>query len=70
MVKATHSQPDVLTAAEARKRLRLGRNAFYAAISNAEVPSIRIGRRILIPRVALEALLRGEASATKPSIAR
>jgi excisionase family DNA binding protein len=63
MAKVTNSQPDVLTVEEVRKRLRLGRNAMYDAISNGQVPSIRLGRRILIPRVALEAMLRGEGNA-------
>jgi excisionase family DNA binding protein len=63
-IKTTKSQPDVLTVEEVRKRLRLGRNAMYDAISNGQVPSIRLGRRILIPRLALETLLRGEGNGT------
>lgn len=46
----------------------INRNAIYDAIvDRSEVPSIRLGRKILEPRLALEALLRGEgrASATK-----
>jgi excisionase family DNA binding protein len=53
-------QPDVLTVEEARQRLRLGRNAIYDAIKNRQVPSVRIGKRILVPRLAFEAMLRGE----------
>lgn len=53
--------PDVLTVEEARKRLRLGRNAIYDALARKEIPSIRIGRRILVPRLALERMLSGEA---------
>jgi excisionase family DNA binding protein len=29
----------------------------YAAVRSGEIPSIRIGRRLLIPRVALDRLL-------------
>lgn len=70
MAKATTSQPDVLTVEEARKRLRLGRNAIYDAIRNREVPSVRIGKRILVPRLAFEALLRGEVAQPKPAAGR
>jgi excisionase family DNA binding protein len=59
----TKPEPDVLTVEEARKRLRIGRNAIYDAIARSEVPSIRLGRKILVPRLALEALLRGEGRA-------
>jgi excisionase family DNA binding protein len=52
---------EILTVEEARQRLRISRNAIYQAIERREVPSVRIGKRILIPRAAFEALLRGEA---------
>jgi excisionase family DNA binding protein len=47
----------VLTVGEVAQELRLGRNSVYEAIRTGEVPSIRIGRRILVPRRALERLL-------------
>jgi excisionase family DNA binding protein len=45
------------TVAEAAKLLRIGRNQAYEAINARELPSVKIGRRILIPRVALEQML-------------
>jgi len=60
MLINTHPVPDVLTVEEARKRLRIGRNAMYEALGRAEIPSIRLGRRILVPRLALERILSGE----------
>ena len=45
------------TVEEARDRLGLSRGLIYEAIRRGEIPSIRIGRRILVPRVALEQLL-------------
>jgi excisionase family DNA binding protein len=42
---------------EAGQLLGLGRSATYAAIGRGEIPSIRIGRKILVPRRALEQLL-------------
>jgi excisionase family DNA binding protein len=56
-------EPDTLTIEETAKRLRIGLNSAYSGVKNGQIPSIRIGRRILIPRPALEALLAG---ATRP----
>jgi excisionase family DNA binding protein len=49
--------PDVLTVNETAQLLRIGRNSAYEAIRRGELPSVRIGRRLLVPRVALERLL-------------
>ncbi len=51
-----------LTVPEAAKRLGVGRNTLYAAIQRGEVPSIRIGRRTLVPVAALERFLSGDAA--------
>lgn len=53
---------DVLTVAEAARRLRIGRNSAYEAVQRGELPVLRIGRRLLVPRVALERLLAGDGS--------
>ena len=37
--------------------LGLGRNATYDAAGRGEIPTIRIGRRLLVPRAALERML-------------
>lgn len=42
---------------EAASLLGLSRNSLYAAANRGEVPTIKIGRRILIPRAALEKML-------------
>lgn len=44
------------TVAQALERLPIGRTALYDAIRRKEIPAIRVGRRILIPRAALEAI--------------
>ena len=59
MPDSTDSQSPVLTVEEARLLLRLSRNSMYAAIARQEVPHLKIGRRILIPRKALERLMDG-----------
>jgi len=50
--------PAVLTVLEVAKILRIGKISAYQAIERGDLPSIRIGRRILIPRAAFEQLLR------------
>lgn len=47
----------VFSVKEARQQLGLSRGLMYEALRSGQIPSIRIGRRILIPRVALEQLL-------------
>jgi len=47
----------VISVEEARKLLGLSRGLMYQAVNSGEVPSIRIGRRILIPRALLEKML-------------
>ena len=46
---------------EAGKMLGLGRNAIYDAIARGEIPVLRFGRRIVIPKRALEKMLSGDA---------
>ena len=57
--------PDVLTVTEAAKLLRLGRNAMYDSIRRAEIPAIRVGRRLLVPKGALFRMLDGTVQAKK-----
>jgi len=52
-------EPLVLTVEQARKLLGLSRGLMYQAINNGQIPSLRIGRRILIPCAALDRLLEG-----------
>jgi excisionase family DNA binding protein len=62
--KRSGMEPKVLTVIEVAELLRLSRNAAYEAVARKEIPSVRIGRRILIPRVAVEALLAGKTAAS------
>ncbi|MHB1486639.1 MAG: helix-turn-helix domain-containing protein [Acidimicrobiales bacterium] len=48
-----------MTVEEAATALGISRATAYEAVSRGEIPAIRIGRRILIPKVALEKLLEG-----------
>jgi len=56
----------VYTVDEAAEILKISRPSAYQGIERNEIPHIRIGRRILVPRVALERLL-NEATPVKVS---
>jgi len=51
------SEKLVLTVEQAAEILGISRPTAYQAIQTGEIPHIRIGRRILVPRAALEKLL-------------
>jgi excisionase family DNA binding protein len=46
-----------LSVSEVSKLLGMSRNAVYEAIRQGQIPSIRLGKRILVPRLRLEMLL-------------
>ena len=46
-----------LTVEEAARALGINRNSAYDAVRNGELPAIRIGRRLLVPKAAFEKLL-------------
>ena len=50
----------------AAKILGISRNAAYSACLSGQLANIKIGKRILIPRVALEALLLSAQPKDKP----
>ena len=54
---AQAQQRSTLTVEEAAEMLGLSRAFAYEAVNRGEIPAIRIGRRILVPKVALERLL-------------
>ena len=67
------SQPDtpgcldgyavVLTVDEAAELLRISRHSAYAAVARGDIPSLKIGRRLLVPREGLRRLLAGDDDA-------
>ena len=48
---------DTITVREAASRLGIGINQAYEACERGEIPSIRLGKRWLIPTVAFQAWL-------------
>lgn len=49
--------PLVLTIEEAARELRIGRTAAYEAARRGELPAVRIGRSLRVPRHRLNELL-------------
>lgn len=45
---------------EAGRLLGIGRNQAYAAAHAGQIPVIRIGKRMLVPKAALDRMLAGE----------
>jgi excisionase family DNA binding protein len=58
--------PEVLTVKEVAAVLRIGRSAAYAAVHAGEIPSVRLGRAIRVPRQALELLLGASVNGGPP----
>lgn len=58
---------ETLTIPEVAQILGIGRNSAFAAASRGELPTIRLGRRILVPRAALERLLEAHNRTITPA---
>ena len=55
-----------MTVPEAGRRLGIGRNAAYDAAARGEIPVLRFGRRLLVPKVAFNQMLE-KAGETEPA---
>lgn len=55
-----------LTVEEAAATLGISRASAYEAVRRGEIPSIRIGRRVLVPRVRLDRLLSAAPGEDEP----
>ena len=58
----------VLTVSEVSKKLGLSRNSTYEGLRRGEIPYIRVGKRLLIPKAALDNLLSGAEGARSEKI--
>jgi excisionase family DNA binding protein len=52
----------VKTLKEVAALLRISRGSAYEAAKRKEIPTIRIGRRVLVPSAALERMLSGNTA--------
>ena len=54
--RATHAS-EVLTVEEAAEVLGISRGSAYRAVGQGEIPVLRLGRRLVVPRAALARML-------------
>lgn len=50
-------EPEVLTVLEVAKLLRIGKNAAYTLVSKGSLSSIKVGGKIIVPKMSLVAFL-------------
>lgn len=62
-----NSNRKTLTVAEAAAALGISRNSAYEGIQRGEIPHLKIGRRIVVPRAALRRMLEGDLIDRQPS---
>ena len=53
---------------EVAQLLGVGRNSAYEAIARGEIPVIKVGKRLLVPKAALEKLLNGRLLKSKDEV--
>ena len=58
--------PEVLSVDQVADYLGLARNSAYAAVARGEIRSVRIGRRLIVPRSAIEQLIAPPAQGEVP----
>ena len=51
------TESPVMTVEEAAKILRISRNSAYEAVKRGEIPSIRIGRLLRVPRAVISKMV-------------
>jgi excisionase family DNA binding protein len=59
MTKRTQKRRTV-TVAEAAEVLGISRNGAYEAAKRGEIPTVKVGRLVLVPKDALDRLLSGD----------
>ena len=55
------------TVDEAAEIIGIGRSSTYEAIQRGQIPALRFGRRVVIPKAAFDELLRNTNSETAPA---
>ena len=70
MVARNGGDRQTLTVEQAPAVLGIGRNSAYQAVASGQLPVIRIGRRLLVPRTARERLLADAHAAERKRPAR
>jgi len=67
LVQEYEGLPPLLTVEEAARWLRISRNLCYELIRQDQIPSIRLGSRIRVPRYGLEVWLARQVGMELPA---
>jgi excisionase family DNA binding protein len=57
MTKRTRAAPRVYTIEEAAELLRISRNSAYTAAKNGDLPTVRIGNLLRVPKAVIDRML-------------
>lgn len=57
---AAAPKPATMTVDDAARELGISRHTAYQCAKTGQIPTIRLGKRLVVPRARLEAMLRGE----------
>ncbi len=71
-MEPTPGQRRTITVTETARLLGISRTCAYESVRRGELPAIHLGKRIVIGRAAIEAMLNGEAppnGSTDPTVA-
>jgi excisionase family DNA binding protein len=60
MERSMNDVVQTVTVEQAAKILGIGRHLAYEAVRTGKIPTLRFGRKIRIPRLAIERILSGE----------
>ena len=63
MTAERHTAPLLISVAQAAKLLNIGRGLCYQLVQEGRLPSVRLGRRVLVSRLALESWVLQEVGA-------
>ena len=55
------SAPDILTVKQVTDLLPLGKNSVYALIHDGRIRTVRVGRRLLVPKLAIISFVETES---------
>jgi len=61
--KTTSDKPLLLTVSDFQSETGLGRTTAYALLASGELPVVRVGRAVRIPRTALESWIEKKSNA-------
>ena len=59
-IEMFRNEPDVLTVPEAAKLLRIGKNQAYELVKNGRLGAIKLGKKIIVPKLSLIDVCRNE----------